>query len=40
MVKLIHNVITIGIIKDCIGIEFLWKEEKNIDEGDIKNNER
>ena len=30
MVTFIHNVITIGIIKDCIGIEFQWKIEKDM----------
>jgi hypothetical protein len=30
MVRFIQNVTTIGIIKDCIGIEFQWKIEKDI----------
>ena len=36
MARFIQNVITIGIIKDCIGIEFQWKEELHIDEEDMK----
>jgi hypothetical protein len=31
MRRFIHNVTTIGIIKDCIGIEYLWKKEKDIE---------
>jgi hypothetical protein len=30
MARFIHNVITIGIIKDCIGIEYRWKKEEGI----------
>jgi hypothetical protein len=31
MRRFIHNVTTIGIIKDCIGIESQWKIEKDIE---------
>tara|TARA_Y100000310_G_C20655050_1_gene801557 strand:- start:38 stop:169 length:132 start_codon:yes stop_codon:yes gene_type:complete len=31
MKRFIQNVTTIGIIKDYIGIESQWKEEKNIE---------
>jgi len=37
MVRFIQNATTIGIIKDCIGIEFQWKIEKDI-EKEEKNN--
>ena len=38
MVQFIQNVITIGIIKDYIGIESQWKKEKDIESLEVVDN--
>ncbi len=40
MVQFIQNVITIGIIKDYIGIESQWKEEKDIESLEVVDNKK